>query len=758
MKKRYAWARVIPTILLLLAAGCGGSEATNVDEALELGGGHASLSAACCRRAHPPGLRRARCMAEARMGRGVCARPCRHDGGSSDAGSSEAGSGGAGGAAGSDVNGGQAGTATGGAPVSEGGVPMGGAGGSSAQDAGSGAAGAPADAGEPAECLAYSPKDDWRPESRDGYPTVLFATDPDNLWMLDQSSAVVRFTQTSQVPALIALPNESFYALWGSSSNDVWVGGSRLHHWNGVAWFDVTPLELQMDPTREVRTLAGHAADDIWLAATPLASGVSARLFHWDGLSWTERTPPESLTGGPAVVSDIWASASHDAWATARWQAGGADWGGVLRWTGAAWVTASSGDYLHNNWHSVWGSSDNDVWVVGQIGMAHFDGGSWLRDNTVTNIARVGGPVLWGSCAGSIWTFGPKAQIWNYDGVHWSQVPYDARVSQLRTVTGTGPYDVWFGGGDYSGGGVPITLRRRANLCGNGRIDPGETCDPPDGAACDASCHAACVASGGDCSTGVASCCGGLRCLGGTCQCVPTGSSCNSGDTCCTGSCTNGTCREATCVAAGSSCGAGDTCCSGSCTNGTCCQRLGNSCNASNPCCSGMVCSPQGQCVQPQPACMPDGGICSSQIPCCSGAPCVNGLCGGACILDGAACDSSHPCCSSGSACTDGVCGGVACIPLGQLCGSLPGLTCCDGNRCGGFGACRTQGGSCADVGMTCDAVGNGCCSGSTCVAGHCTVVTGCYPSGQYCNTNGGGQPCCSGTCVIPTGVVGHCL
>ena len=175
-------------------------------------------------------------------------------------------------------------------------------GGSSPADAGTDAGGTAGDAGQTAECVAPSPNFTWGLDYVSIHPTAVFAADIGGAWILDGTASVYRMTRGNPTQYLIGANNEFLYALWGSSRADVWAGGTRLHHWNGTQWSDVTPPELLLDPTREVRTLAGRTSDDVWLSAAPLASGGSARLFHWDGSSWTERTPPDSLTGGPAVV------------------------------------------------------------------------------------------------------------------------------------------------------------------------------------------------------------------------------------------------------------------------------------------------------------------------------------------------------------------------------------------------------------------------------------------------------------------------
>jgi hypothetical protein len=92
---------------------------------------------------------------------------------------------------------------------------------------------------------------------------------------------------------------------------------------------------------------------------------------------------------------------------------------------------------------AVWGSSPNDVWVVGGGGSAedrllHYDGNRW---NTYTKEPILAtGEVLYGFSKNDVWMGGGNdGRIWHYDGTKWSE-NYRYIVEGARNV---GIYDIW---------------------------------------------------------------------------------------------------------------------------------------------------------------------------------------------------------------------------------------------------------------------------------------------------------------------------
>src|SRR6185503_4290090 len=248
--------------------------------------------------------------------------------------------------------------------------------------------------------------------------------------------------------------------------------------------------------------------------------------------------------------------------------------------------------------------------------------------------------------------------------------------------------------------------------CGNGMLEPGETCDPPgscpsscsDGNACTrdgtagsaASCDLACThdaiaaCAGGDgcCPAGCtpstdadcsATCGNGRREPGETCD--PPGvcpTSCSDGNACTRDGMTGSaaTCNVACTYEAISACAGGDACCPAGCNvnnDADCSATCGNS--VIEP---GETCDPPGTC----PASCSDGNACTLDTATGSAANC-NLACTHAAIVS---CESGDGCCPAGcNANNDGDCSttcGNGVIEPGETCdppGTCP-TTCNDGN------------------------------------------------------------------------------
>jgi hypothetical protein len=136
--------------------------------------------------------------------------------------------------------------------------------------------------------------------------------------------------------------------------------------------------------------------------------------------------------------------------------------------------------------------------------------------------------------------------------------------------------------------------------CGNGRIDPGETCDPP--SACLAQ-QAMCVSDASHVRLGS----GDPGACTYVCQSMPRG--CMPGDGFCPPGCTRATDRDCK-AASGEACSGNGECLSSVCEDGRCCQRRCDTCQA----CTGA----DGTCVPIVNA--PDPGSCDNGGRTCNAA------------------------------------------------------------------------------------------------------------------------------------------
>jgi hypothetical protein len=157
-------------------------------------------------------------------------------------------------------------------------------------------------------------------------------------------------------------------SVWGSSRNDVWIGGNgpSLRHFDGAGFSYVARGAGQ---TFTVTGIWGFAANDVWLV------GVSTE--HWDGIRWT--TIPGANAG---ELQDVWGSSSNDVWAVGL--------GGVInRWRGLGWsnVTSPTTEDLF----AVWGVSADEVYAAGFNGtLLRWNGTTWTRQD-----AGAGNNALW---------------------------------------------------------------------------------------------------------------------------------------------------------------------------------------------------------------------------------------------------------------------------------------------------------------------------------------------------------------------------
>jgi hypothetical protein len=179
----------------------------------------------------------------------------------------------------------------------------------------------------------------------------------------------------------LALPpaSQHWYAVGGSSANDIWIGGygGGLVHWNGSAWSTVSAT------TADIYGLWSFAPNDAWAAT---AKGI----LHWDGATWSPTGPLTS-----AAVLGVWGSSPHDVYV------GG--YGALYHFDGATWTMPIA--RANAAFRKVWGQSASDVWVLenGTFSdphdVAHWNGSTWTTHVSVSSMELLGlggaGELVW---------------------------------------------------------------------------------------------------------------------------------------------------------------------------------------------------------------------------------------------------------------------------------------------------------------------------------------------------------------------------
>ncbi|QTA77907.1 CalX-like domain-containing protein [Desulfonema limicola] len=106
----------------------------------------------------------------------------------------------------------------------------------------------------------------------------------------------------------------------------------------------------------------------------------------------------------------IWGSSENNVFAVG-------DNGLILHYDGTAWTETDSG--TGNDLYAVWGSSENDVFAAGGNGIIlHYDGTAW----TETDIGRDNDlNAVWGSSGNDVFAAGENGIILHYDGTAWTE-------------------------------------------------------------------------------------------------------------------------------------------------------------------------------------------------------------------------------------------------------------------------------------------------------------------------------------------------
>jgi len=166
-------------------------------------------------------------------------------------------------------------------------------------------------------------------------------------------------------------------SVWGSGENDVYAVGGPLGNgqetlavrFDGEAW-----RELHPGGTETYWWVSGSGPDDVWMV------GEVGRITHWDGTTFKEH-----VSGTTATLWGVWAASKTDAWAVGGTPEGGTSEPNdvVLHWDGSTWSNVTlPGTKLGRTHYKVWGTSSDNLYVVGEFGTTwHKLGDTWTLES-----------------------------------------------------------------------------------------------------------------------------------------------------------------------------------------------------------------------------------------------------------------------------------------------------------------------------------------------------------------------------------------
>jgi len=155
--------------------------------------------------------------------------------------------------------------------------------------------------------------------------------------------------------------------VWGDGNGVVWTVSTagNIFYWNGTTWI---PSYAAGSP---LHAIWGSGPNDLW-------AGGDGGLYHGTGSSPATMTWTPVAVGAP--IRSIWGKSATDVWATGYSGTTSSFTGFVLHYSGPPDESADGGDpatgwtadpvakAFPTRFTKVWGTSDSDVWLGGQIG------------------------------------------------------------------------------------------------------------------------------------------------------------------------------------------------------------------------------------------------------------------------------------------------------------------------------------------------------------------------------------------------------
>ncbi len=216
---------------------------------------------------------------------------------------------------------------------------------------------------------------------------------------------------------------DTITGLWGASPNDVWAVANRwLIHWDGTA-FAVTGSD------EALHAAWGSGATNVW------AVGANGTALHWDGTAWSR-----TLTGTNASLLAVWGSGPSDVWAVGTHSV-------ILHWNGAAWSSRAhpspANPTIDDAITTVWGTATSDVWAAGaREVLLHFDGTSWSAATNPLAGKYAPRPILSGAGLNDVWLVG-NVWIAHWNGSSWSDQSTAANPNDPICALSGGGTNLW---------------------------------------------------------------------------------------------------------------------------------------------------------------------------------------------------------------------------------------------------------------------------------------------------------------------------
>lgn len=229
----------------------------------------------------------------------------------------------------------------------------------------------------------------------------------------------------------------TIWGVWGADPSVIWFVGHKVV--DGVDNLVVRRLNpnglfTRHDPTGipegRLYSVSGSSTNDVWMVGTRVGSNaLNSVVIRWNG-STLRGLSQFDMPSASTYLFDVWSTGPDEVWISGNF-------GEVWRWSGGNWQEwAFPGAH-----YTIWAPNRDVAWVAGSNGhIAYGDGGTaWqeVPSGTAAHLNR-----LRGFDAQNAWAVGGNGTIAEFNGSTWSAATYPP-YSNFNNVWAGSPTDVW---------------------------------------------------------------------------------------------------------------------------------------------------------------------------------------------------------------------------------------------------------------------------------------------------------------------------
>ena len=221
-------------------------------------------------------------------------------------------------------------------------------------------------------------------------------------------------------------PRANMFNLWGSSTSDIFIAGSRGHvyHYDGTLW----RTEFKAPDEQQLRDVRGFSSGKVVVVGgSYLLHGGPAVAYVFDGKDWTQLKTP----AGSANLHGVWGRSISSLFAVGADNSAQPISGLILHYDGSEWTRMSIPRVGPLN--AVWGTDDQHVIAVGDDGaILRFDGNVWTRE-----VVPAGNYVaVDGTSQANVYVAGHQRLI-HWNGQSWVDATPEVTYQNWRSVAVT---------------------------------------------------------------------------------------------------------------------------------------------------------------------------------------------------------------------------------------------------------------------------------------------------------------------------------